>query len=352
MRRPFTITGFLFLALFLMCGNVLSDSRPNLVYIGTGSPKGLYYPTGGNIAKTVNYHYKELGFACRVKATDGSVSNINDVLAGRLDFGLAQSDRQHQAWMGLEEWKQKGRQGDLRAVFALYPEVVTLIASENSGIKSIQDLKGKRVNIGTPGSGSRQNALDALDNANLSYRRDLKATEENFKNACTLLQEGKIDALFYTVGHPSEAIKKLTEGKRKIRIISIANVDSLLAKYPYNVPAVIPMKFYPRAANRSDVVSFGVKATLITSCKVPHNVVYAVTLKIFENLEKFKKLNPAYGGLTIQNMVEGMSAVTHPGAAKYFHEIGLQDEAFHSDATKLYDRRSNRSQCYPLLSGD
>ena len=213
MKKVFALTGFVFLSLLLVWGDTLAGSRPKKVFIGTGSSAGLYYPTGGNIAKMVNKKYKQLGFCCRVKETAGSVFNINAVLAGRLHFGLAQSDRQHQAWLGLSEWQNEGRQGDLRAVFSLYPEVVTLVAAEDSGIRSIQDLKGKRVNIGKPGSGERQNAIDALKTANLDYRKDLKLSENDFKTACMLFQKGKIDAYFYTVGHPSEFIKKCTEGR-------------------------------------------------------------------------------------------------------------------------------------------
>lgn len=344
MKKVFAFAGFVFLALFLVRGDALSGSRLDKVFIGTGSQAGLYYPTGGNIAKIVNYKYKQLGFCCRVKETAGSVYNINAVLSGRLDFGLAQSDRQHQAWMGLSEWRKGGRQGDLRAVFSLYPEVVTLIAAEDSGIRSIQDLKGKKVNIGKPGSGERQNAIDALKTANLDYRKDLKLSEQDFKTACMLFQKSKIDAFFYTVGHPSKAIQALTEGRRKVRLISITNVDSLLSLYPYHVPATIPIKFYPRATNKSEVVSFGLKATLVTSSKVPNKVVYAVTKEIFENLNKFKKLNPAYEGLTQHNMVLGMSASTHPGAAKYFHEIGLRENAFRSSAAGC-DCSKNRYKC-------
>ena len=124
MGKRFALAGVAVVALFLIWHNTLAHARPNFVFIGTGSAKsGLYYPTGGNIAKMVNYKYKQLGFACRVKKTAGSVYNINAVLSGTLDFGMAQSDRLHEAWLGLGEWEQKGRQGDLRAVFALYPEL-------------------------------------------------------------------------------------------------------------------------------------------------------------------------------------------------------------------------------------
>ncbi len=349
MKRRFMLICFCFFGFFSFQNAAFAGSKPVFYYMGTGNPNGLYYPTGGNIAKMANYKYKTSGFALRVKPTKGSVYNINAVLSGTLDFGMAQSDRQHEAWLGLAEWEEKGRQGDLRAVFTLYPEVVTLVAAKDSGIRTIHDLKGKKVSIGRPGSGERQNAVDALETANLDFRKDIKAKSVDFKTACILLKKGQIDALFYTVGHPSKAIRDLTECKRKVRLISIDNVASLLAKYPYRVPATIPIKYYPRAVNKSDVVSFGVKATLVTSAKVPDKVVHAVTREVLENLEKFKKLNPAYECLTKENMVQGMSAVTHPGAARYFQEIGLREKAFRSDAEGC-DCSKNRYKCSDFLT--
>ena len=298
-------------------------AKTQFVTIGTGGITGVYYPTGGAIAKMVNKKKKEYGIRATVESTGGSVFNVNAVMNGDLEFGIVQSDRQYQAYNGLAEWKDKGPQKDLRAVFSIHPESVTLVAAVDAGIKDIKDLKGKKVNIGNPGSGQRQNAIDALEAVGINYKKDLKAEGVKASEAPGLLQDGRIDAFFYTVGHPSGAIKEATSGARKVRFASITDVDKLLAKYPYYAKSVIPVKLYPGADNDADVPTFGVKATLVTSAKVPDEVVYAITKEVFDNFDEFKKLHPAYSTLTKESMLEGLSAPIHPGAMKYYKEVGL-----------------------------
>ena len=267
---------------------------------------------------------KEHGIRATVESTRGSVFNVNAVMTGDLEFGVVQSDRQYQAVNGMAEWKDKGKQAELRAVFTIHPESITLVAADDAGIKTIQDLKGKRVNIGNPGSGQRQNSIDALEAAGIDWKSDIKAEGVKAAEAPGLLQDGRIDAFFYTVGHPNGIIKEATYGRRKVHMVPITGVDHLLAKYPYYAKTVVPMKFYLRATNNSDVETFGVKATFVTSSKVPDDVVYAITKEVFDNFEAFKKLHPVYGALTKKNMMEGMSAPIHPGALRYYKEVGLK----------------------------
>ena len=300
-----------------------ATAKTTFVTIGTGGITGVYYPTGVAIAKIINKKRKLYGIRATVESTGGSVFNVNAVMTGDLEFGVVQSDRQFQAINGLAEWKDKGKQKDLRAVFTIHPESITLVAADDAGIKSIQDLKGKRVNIGNPGSGQRQNSIDALEAAGIDFKKDIKAESVKAAEAPGLLQDGRIDAFFYTVGHPNDNIKEATSGKRKVHMVPITNVAGLLAKFPYYAKAVVPMKFYPGATNTGDVDTFGVKATIVTSAKVPDDVVYAITKEVFDNFDEFKKLHPAYGILTQKNMLEGMSAPIHSGAMKYYKEAGL-----------------------------
>ena len=318
-----TLIATICLALGLMVSPTPVVAKTTFVTIGTGGITGVYYPTGGAIARIVNKKRKVYGLRCTVESTGGSVFNVNAVMSGDLEFGVVQSDRQYQAMRGLAEWKDKGPQKDLRAVFTIHPESITLVAADDAGIKSINDLRGKRVNIGNPGSGQRQNSIDGLTNAGINYQKDLKAEGVKAAEAPGLLQDGRIDAFFYTVGHPSGAIKEATAGRRKVHFVPITGVDKLLQKYPYYAKAHIPIKLYPGATNTKDVSTFGVKATFVTSAKVPDRVVYAVTKEVFDNFESFKKLHPAYQVLTKQNMLEGMSAPIHPGAMKYYKESGL-----------------------------
>jgi hypothetical protein len=259
-----------------------------------------------------------------VEATAGSVYNINAVMTGDLDFGMVQSDRQYQAIKGLAEWKEKGPQKDLRAVFAMHPESVTLLASAKSGIRTLSDLKGKRVNVGNPGSGQRQNALDALSAAGLQWETDIHAEHVKASEAPGLLQDERIDAFFYTVGHPSGAIKEAAAGAVKVRIVDITGIDALLARYPYYARSTIPVKHYAGVVNDRDVSTFGVKATLVTTAKTSDDIVYAIAKEVFEHLEALKTLHPSYEVLDRENMLEGLTAPLHPGALKYYKEIGLK----------------------------
>ncbi len=299
--------------------------KTTFVTIGTGGITGVYYPTGGAIAKMVNKKRKEYGIRATVESTGGSVFNINAIMSGDLEFGVAQSDRQYQAVQSIANWKDKGPQKDLRAVFSIHPETVDLIAAVDANINSLADLKGKRVNIGNIGSGYRKNAIDALVANGLDFNKDFHAESLKAAEAPGLIQDGRIDAAFYTVGHPSGYYKEATSGVRKVKFVPIENVDSLLAKYPYYAKAVTRVtELYPGAKNDANIPTFGVKATFVTSAKVPDNVVYAIVKEVFDNFESFKKLHPAYAGLTKQNMLEGLSAPFHPGALKYYKEVGLK----------------------------
>ena len=301
------------------------QAKTTFVTIGTGGITGVYYPTGGAIAKMVNAKRDEYGIRATVESTGGSVFNINAIMVGDLEFGVAQSDRQFQAVKGLAEWEDRGPQKDLRAVFSIHAENVDLIAAADANINTIQDLKGKRVNIGNVGSGYRQNAIDALEANGLNYEKDFNAESLKAAEAPGMIQDGRMDAGFYTVGHPSGYYKEATSGVRKVKFVPIENVDGLLAKYPYYAKAVTRVKeLYPGAQNDANVPTFGVKATFVTSAKVPDNVVYAIVKEVFDNFEDFKKLHPAYAGLTKQNMLEGLSAPLHPGALKYYKEVGLK----------------------------
>ncbi len=316
------------LCLIMSCGQSGDQAggkgKTTFITIGTGGITGVYYPTGGAIARIVNKKKDQYGIRCTVESTGGSVFNVNAIMAGDLQFGVVQSDRQYQAINGMAEWKDKGKQEDLRAVFSIHPESITLVVAVDAGINSIQDLRGKRVNIGNPGSGQRQNSIDALEAVGINYKTDITAESVKASEAPSLLQDGRMDAFFYTVGHPSGAIKEATAGARKVRFASITGIDALLAKYPYYAKAFVPVNLYPGAENTSNVDTFGVKATFVTSANVPEDVVYAVTKEVFDNFDDFKKLHPAYAVLTKKGMLEGLSAPIHPGAMKYYKEAGLK----------------------------
>jgi TRAP transporter TAXI family solute receptor len=323
-RKSYLVSVVLVLSIILCgAGPALSGSNTKFYTIGTGGVTGVYYPTGGAIARIVNMKKKQYKMRLTVESTGGSVYNVNAIMAGDLDFGIVQSDRQYQAISGLAEWKDRGKQKDLRAVFSIHPESVMLLAGADTGIKSIQDLKGRHVNIGNPGSGQRQNAIDALNAAGITIDSDIKSEGLKAAEAPGVLLDGRIDAFFYTVGHPSGAFKEATAGKRKVNFVPIILPEDFYIRFPYYARSIVPISSYPNAVNREDVPTFGVKATFVTHSRMPVDDIYHIVKEVFENFEDFKKLHPAYSILTREGMLKGLSAPLHPGAEKYYKEAGL-----------------------------
>ena len=322
MRHFHGILIFILALSIVFCG--CQSEKTRFVTIGTGGVTGLYYPTGGAISRMLNKKFKQFKIKATVESTSGSVFNINAVIKGDMEFGIAQSDRQYQAYKGLAEWEETGAQKELRSVFALHAEPITLVVSEQSGIEKITDLRGKRINLGNPGSGQLQNSKDVLAAAGLS-EQDILAEYVKAVEAPGLLQDERLDGFFYTVGHPNGNIKEATSGRIKVFIVDIegASIDKMVDDHPYYAKAVIDHEFYERALNMEDIQTVGVKATFVTSANVDNALVYALAKMVFENLEEFKTLHPAYASLTPENMLQGLTAPVHPGAVKYYREAGL-----------------------------
>ncbi len=314
------LIGLVGMAVLVMgCGG----AKRTFVTIGTGGVTGVYYPVGGALSKLINGGAADHGIKATAESTGGSVFNVNALMRGDIEFGIVQSDRQAQAVAGTDEWESFGPQEGLRAVCSLYSECVTLVAAEDAGIDDLASLAGKRVNIGNPGSGNRGNALDALKLAGLNPDADLMVEQIKASEAAKLLQDGRIDAYFYTVGHPSGSFKEVSVGRRKVRFIPITGVGELLQESPFYTRATIAIKHYPSVLNEEDVSTFGVKATLCTSASVADGTVYELTKALFENLDQFKALHPALEELEARDMLEGLSAPLHSGAERYFREAGL-----------------------------
>ncbi|WFB34899.1 TAXI family TRAP transporter solute-binding subunit [Kiritimatiellota bacterium B12222] len=298
------------------CGN-----SQRFISIGTGSQTGVYYPVGGAIKQLVE---DAPGNTLNVsaKASLGSVQNINDVMNGSITFGIAQSDRQYQAYNGLSNWNGDP-QTDLRFVFSLHPEVITLIAAEDSGIVTAADLKGKRINLGSPGSGHRGNAIAILETLGIDPDEDIQAESLTIKECASMIQDNRIDAYFFTVGHPNGSITEATTGRRKVRFIPITGMESLIETSPFYAETQFPVKLYPQAIQTGEVESIGMLTTLVTRSDTPDDIVYAVVKAVFENLDSLKEQHPALQGLTPEGMLKGGNAPLHPGAEKYYQEVGL-----------------------------
>ncbi len=291
--------------------------------IGTGGVTGVYYPTGGAIARLVNKGRKEHGIRCSVESTGGSVYNLNAIAAGELDMGVAQSDWQYHAYHGTSKFAKKGPNKDLRAVFSVHPEPFTVVARADSGIKNFMDLKGKRVNIGNPGSGQRGTMEIVM--AGMGWTKDDFKLASELKSAeqSTALCDNKIDAIVFTVGHPSGSIKEATTSCDSVMVtVDGPVIDKLVGDNDYYRMATIPGGMY--RGTDGDTKTFGVGATFVSSAKVSNDIIYQVVKAVFENFDQFKKLHPAFANLNKEEMIkDGLSAPLHDGAVKYYKEAGL-----------------------------
>jgi len=297
-------------------------AQQKFVTIGTGGVTGVYYAAGGAICRLVNKDRSKHGIRCSVESTGGSVFNVNTIKAGELDFGFAQSDVQFNAIKGQGQYKDAGAYGDLRAVFSVHPEPFTVVARKEANVKQFADFKGKRFNVGNPGSGTRS-SMEELLNAmgwkmsDFSLASELKADEHG-----PALCDGKIDGFFYAVGHPSANIQDPTTtcGAKLVSLTGPA-VDKLVADRPYYAKATIPAGLYPN--NPDPTQTYGVLATVVASAKTPNETVYQVVKAVFDNFDEFKKLHPALAHLKPEDMVKnGNSAPLHEGALKYYKEKG------------------------------
>ena len=297
-------------------------AQQKFVTIGTGGVTGVYYAAGGAICRLMNKERAKHGIRCSVESTGGSVYNVNTIKGGELDFGVAQSDVQYNAVKGLAQFKDGGAHADLRAVFSVYPEPLTVLARKEAGVTKFEDFKGKRFNVGNPGSGTRDTIATlmvamGMKTSDFSLTSELKPDEHG-----AALCDNKIDGFGYVVGSPAANIQDPTT-TCGAKLVSIAGpaVVKLVKDYPYFATATIPGGMYP--GNPDATKTFGVVASFVSSAKVPDDVDYAMVSAVFDNFDEFKKLHPAFANLDPKDMVKsGMSAPLHPGAVKYYKEKG------------------------------
>jgi uncharacterized protein len=317
-----------FTAGFVAVGMLMGTSalaQETFISIGTGAVTGVYYPAGGAICRLVNRDRAEHGIRCGVESTGGSIFNINAIRSGELEFGVAQSDWQFHAFNGTSQFEETGAFEGLRAVFSLHPEPFTVVARADAGITNFDDLAGKRVNIGNPGSGQRGTMDVVMEAMGWTLDTFAQATELPPAEQSLALCDNNVDAIIYTVGHPSGAIQEATTACDTV-LVNVDNdaIRALVADRPYYRMATIPGGMYRGSAE--DVTTFGVGATFVSSADVPEEVVYQVTRAIFENLDQFTSLHPALANLDPAEMAsDGLSAPLHDGAARYFSEAGLID---------------------------
>ncbi|MDM8348891.1 TAXI family TRAP transporter solute-binding subunit [Pseudomonas sp. sp1636] len=298
------------------------QAEEQFVTIGTGGQTGVYYVAGQSICRFVNRGASAHGIKCNAPASGGGVANVNGLRSGEFNIGIMQSDHQFKALKGLAPFEAEGAMGDIRALFSLQSEVFTILARRDANIASFDDLKGKRVNVGNPGSGQRD-TLDEImrvkgwDKSLFALSAELKPAEQ-----ASALGDNNIDAMTYFVGHPNGAIQEATTTVDALLVpVTGAEIDKLLAEKSYYTKAEIPGGVYK--GNDAPTPSIGGKAVLSTTSNADPEVVYQLVKSVFDNLERFKRLHPAFADLKEADMIKaGLTAPLHDGAVRYYKERG------------------------------
>ncbi|MEP3274958.1 MAG: TAXI family TRAP transporter solute-binding subunit [Stappiaceae bacterium] len=305
----------------LAIGTASAEDK-KFVTIGTAGVTGLYYVVGNSICKLMNRDSDEHGFTCTAQATGGSIANLNGIVAGDVNFGTVQSDWQFHALNGSSVFADNGPNENLRAVFSAHADVVTVLTRADTGIKELADLKGKKVNIGNPGSGSRATAEVLLDTigievSDLAFAGELKSSEQS-----AALCDDKVDAIMFSAGHPVGNIKEATVSCDTVFLqVAGDKIDKLVADTPYYSKATIPAGLYK--GQDDEIQSYGPLATLVTSTDTDEEAVYQLVKAVFENFNRFKALRPTFADLKEPDMISnGMIAPLHEGAIRYYKERG------------------------------
>jgi len=301
-------------------GALAAQSR--FINVGTAGVTGVYFPAGGAICRFVNKGRSEHGIRCAVEPTGGSVVNIGRVRAGTLDFGIVQSDWHYYAYKGESKLRDVGPFKELRSVFSLHGEPFTVVARADAEIRQFEGLKGKRVNIGNPGSGQRGTMdviLVAMGWTVADFGSVLELSSDEQSQA---LCDNKIDAMVFVSGFPSGSVKEATT-LCAAQLVDVKGpaIDKLVRDNVFYRKMVIPGGIYP--GTDRDIRTFGTLATFVTTSREPEDVVYHLVKAVFENLDEFRKQHPAFLRLEAAEMIrDGLTAPLHPGALRYYKEKG------------------------------
>jgi TRAP transporter TAXI family solute receptor len=305
----------------------LSSASPALaqqesVTIGAGGVTGVYYAAARAICRLIDQERARHGVRCSVERSGGSVANVDAIRSGRTDFGIVQSDVQYHAVNGLSHFRENGPDDALRAVFSVLPEALTVVARRDAGVYRFEDFKGKRYNIGNPGSGTRETTMMLMRELGMSVGDFALASEYKPDEQGAALCDGRIDGFGYMVGSPVANIQEvMTACGARLVPLSGPAIDRLIGENPYFIRATIPGGMY--WGNPGATETFGVVASLMTSARTPDALVHAVVAAVFDSLEEFKKLHPALAGLDAGEMIRGnMQAPLHDGALRYYREKG------------------------------
>ncbi|WP_144636882.1 TAXI family TRAP transporter solute-binding subunit [Bordetella genomosp. 13] len=303
-----------------MTGAATSAHAQQFFRIGTGGTAGTYYPVGGMIANSISEPGKLIATAV---ASNGSVANINGILGGSLEAGFTQSDVAYWAYSGTGTFEGKPKAQGLRLIATLYPESIHLVTRKGAGIKSVADLRGKRVSMDEPGSGTLVDVRLILAAYGMADK-DVKAEYLKPNQAGDKMRDGSLDAFFFVGGAPAGAIAELAASGGGIELVSLVGpeIDKLRGQQQFFTPDVIAANTYQGVA---EVKTISVNAQMVTSEKLPEAVVYELTKKLYNDATRKTLDNGHAKGklITLQNAVKGAGIPFHPGAEKFYKEAGL-----------------------------
>ena len=299
----------------------LTASSPALAQdqlsIATGGTGGIYYPLGGGLAEVINQHVE--GYAATAEVTGGSVENMGLIATGDADLAIALGDTVHQARTGTGRFAGQ-RLAMISGVASLYTNMVQIVTLADSGITSLSALRGKRVSVGAPGSGTEINAKAILTANGISYD-DIDEQRLNFNETADALANGDIDAGFWSVGAPTSAILNLAT-TQSIRMIELSNEEIAATREADPIFAHTTLAGGTYAGVEEDVAVLGIPNVLVVSAEMPDDLTYALTRALFEHLGELSMIHPAANQTTVEFTLDTMPIPLHPGAARYYEEIG------------------------------
>ena len=326
-----TITSIRGMALVLAVGLVaawtdVATAANTTMTIASGRPGGLYHPVAGAICKLVNEHTADHGITCTVGFGVGSVTNIEAMRDGEVNFAMAQSDTQRDAMQGTGPFAEDSPFEKMRSVASLFVEQVTIVTRKDKNIREFADLKGKRVYPSEPGSGGYVIMQELFKGEGWQPGDITEITDADYTapDAAEALCDNELDAFSVTVGHPSPLIKEAA-AMCDIVLIPVEGpaVDKLIAGELLYAKSVVPGGMY--RGNSQDTPGLGLVATLVTTTDVAPDVVYEVTKALFGGIDRLREASPLFRSLTIEQMAnDGLSAPLHEGAARYYSEAGLR----------------------------
>ncbi|AOB29019.1 MULTISPECIES: TAXI family TRAP transporter solute-binding subunit [Bordetella] len=303
-----------------VAGAATSANAQQFFRIGTGGTAGTYYPVGGMIANSISQPGKLIATAV---ASNGSVANINGILGGSLEAGFTQSDVAYWAYSGTGTFEGKPKAQDLRLIATLYPESIHLVARKGAGIKTVADLRGKRVSMDEPGSGTLVDVRLILGAFGMTDK-DIKAEYLKPNQAGDKLKDGGLDAFFFVGGAPAGAISELASSGAGIELVPIVGpeIDKLRSQQEFFTPDTIAANTYQ---NVGEVKTISVNAQLVTSAKLPEQTVYDIVKALYSDATRKTLDNGHAKGklITKENAVKGAGIPFHAGAEKYYKEVGL-----------------------------